>query len=231
MFVRGGDAIMEVKLVVQSGKLAGTEIPIVGDKFLIGRGENCHLRPQSSMVSRKHSLIQVGEGSATIEDCGSTNGTFLNDKRITQRCELHNGDRLRVGMLGFEVQLIVSVGGKKKPKVLSVQEAVARTAGSSPSLTEDLDISGWLDEDGVSDSTPTRQEPVPSDDTMTGKSLTDTSALPASQPKQEEKAKEEKTPPPKKTSGKLKRPARPMAENSGAAAADVLRQFFHRKKP
>ena len=230
MFVRGGDAIMEVKLVVQGGKQAGTEIPIAGDKFLIGRGQSCHLRPQSSMVSRKHCLIQLGEGSATIEDCGSTNGTFLNDERITEQCELHNGDRLRVGMLAFEVQLAVSVGGKKKPEVHSVQEAVARTAGSSPSLTEDLDISGWLEEDGGSDSTPTRREPVPSDDTMTGKSLTDTSTLAASLPKQEEKAKEEKTHPPKKASGKLKRPAKPMAENSGAAAADVLRQFFHRKK-
>ena len=221
---------MEVKLVVQSGKRAGTEIPIAGDKFLIGRGQSCHLQPQSSMISRKHCLILLGEGSATIEDCGSTNGTFLNDERITERCELHNGDRLRVGMLSFEVQLAVSVGGKQKPKVHSVQEAVARTAGSSPSLTKDLDISSWLEGDGVSNSTPTRREPVPSDDTMTGKSLTDTSTLAAAQPKQEEKAKDEKAPPPKKASGKLKRPAKPMAENSGAAAADVLRQFFHRKK-
>lgn len=222
---------MEVKLVVQSGKQKGMQIPISGDKFLIGRGENCHLRPQSSMVSRNHCLIQVGEGLATIEDCGSTNGTFLNDKRISKRCELHNGDQLRVGMLVFEIQLAVSVGGKKKPEVRSVQEAAARTAGSSPSLTDDLDISNWLDEDGVSDSTPTRRESTPSGDTMSGKSLIDTSTLPVSQPKQEEKATEEKIPPPKKASSKLKRPAKPMAESSGAAAADVLRQFFHRKKP
>ena len=225
---------MEVKLVVQSGRQAGMQIPITGEKFQIGRGEGCNLRPQSSQVSRKHCLILVAEGAATVEDCGSTNGTYVNDQRITERCALHNGDRLRVGMLDFEVQLGVSVGGKRKPKITSVQEAAARTAGSSPSLAEDLDISGWLDEKGVTPDTPTRQEPaVPSGDTMAGKSLTDTSTLPAVRPeKAEEESKPELKPhQPKKPIGKLPHVTKPMAEDSGTAAADVLRQFFHRKNP
>ena len=225
---------MEVKLVVQSGRQAGMQIPITGEKFLVGRGEGCNLRPQSSQVSRKHCLILVAEGSATVEDCGSTNGTFLNNQRIAERCVLHNGDRLRVGMLDFEVQLGVSVGGKRKPKVNSVQEAAARTAGSSPSIAEDMDISGWLDEKGVTSETPTRQEPaVPSGDTMAGKSLTDTSTLPAVQPVKvdEENSSEAKPHQPKKTPGKLPHSSKPMAENSGSAADDVLRQFFHRRNP
>ncbi|MBN1395575.1 MAG: FHA domain-containing protein [Pirellulales bacterium] len=225
---------MEVKLVVLNGKLAGTEIPIARDSFLIGRGEECHLRPQSGMVSRKHCMIRVADGAATIEDCGSTNGTFLNDQRIARRCELHNGDRVRVGMLGFEVQMAVSVGGKKKPKVHSIHEAAARTADSSPSLTEDMDISGWLEEDGgVSDSTPTRQEPVSLGDTMAGKSLTDTSSLPTQTPIEEKEATDEnenERPPQKKGTGKLKFKPKPTTDSSGAAAADALRQFFHRKK-
>ncbi len=230
---------MEVKLVVQNGKQAGTQIPVKGDKLLIGRGQECNIRPQSSLVSRKHCLILLGEQSATVEDCGSTNGTFLNDRRITERCELHDDDRLRVGMLDFQVHLSGVAAAKGKPaksKVYSVHEAAARTAGSSLSLQEDLDISGWLDEGGEADSSPTRRHEPVSGDTVGGKSLIDTSTLPAASPKQDEKGEEEKSTeddahPPKKPYGKLRRSTKPTAADSGAAADDALRKFFHRKKP
>lgn len=229
---------MEVKLVVTNGKQAGTEISVKGNSLLIGRGEECNLRPQSSLVSRKHCQLEIAESAVSIEDFGSTNGTFLNDQRIEGRRELHNGDQVRVGMLTFEVQLSISVGGQKKPVVRSVQEAAARTAGSSPSLTEDMDISGWLDEEGGEVNAPTRRVPVASGDTMAGKSLLDTSTLPVVPKKPEEKEQEhaqehvheDPQHPPKKPVGKMKRSNKPTAENSGAAAEDALRQFFRRKK-
>ena len=105
---------MKIKLIVASGKQAGKEIPVAGHKFLIGRGERCQLRPQCSEVSRKHCVILIEEGAATIEDCGSTNGTFLNDQRITGRQELKDGDRIRVGMLGLEVRLSVGMGSEEE---------------------------------------------------------------------------------------------------------------------
>lgn len=226
---------MEVKLVVTNGKQAGTEISIKGNSLLIGRGEECNLRPQSSLVSRKHCCIELAEGSVAIEDFGSTNGTFLNDQRIEGRRELHNGDQVRVGMLTFEVQLSVSVGGEKKPVVRSVKEAAARTADSSPSLTEDMDISGWLDEEAGKVDAPTRRVPVDPGDTMAGKSLLDTSTLPVApqKPEEEQPEKEHELDPqhsPKKPVGRMKLTKKPTAENSGAAAEDALRQFFRRKK-
>lgn len=224
---------MEVKLVVTNGKQAGTKISIKGNSLLIGRGEECNLRPQSSLVSRKHCRIEIAEGAVAIEDFGSTNGTFLNDNRIEGRHDLHNGDQVRVGMLTFEVQLSVSVGGQKKSVVRSVQEAAVRTADSSPSLTEDMDISGWLDEKGGKVDAPTRRAaPVASGDTMAGKSLLDTSTLPVVPKKPEGKSPEQEhaQDPPKKPIGKMKRSSKPTAENSGAAAEDALRQFFRRKK-
>ncbi|NLF07135.1 MAG: FHA domain-containing protein [Pirellulaceae bacterium] len=226
---------MEVKLVVSNGKQAGTEISVKGNSLLIGRGEECNLRPQSSLVSRKHCRIEIADGKVTIEDFGSTNGTFVNDQRIEGRRELHNGDQIRVGMLTFEVQLSVSVGGQKKPMVHSVQEAASRTAGSSPSLTEDLDISGWLDEEGGNVDAPTRRARITPGDTMAGKSLLDTSTLPAAPKKPEEEQPQQEhihdsKHPPKKPIGKMKHSSKPLAENSGAAAEDALRQFFRRKK-
>jgi pSer/pThr/pTyr-binding forkhead associated (FHA) protein len=225
---------MEVKLIVQNGKQAGRAIRIAAAKFVIGRAEDCQLRVQSNLISRKHCMILIEDASATVEDCGSTNGTFLNDQRITERQELHSGDRLRVGMLGLEVQLAVSVEAKRKPKVHSVQEAAARTAASTPAAQEDLDISGWLGENGGPAPTPPRPEPPSAHETIADKSLVDTATMPAEGPKPDEKQsadkKQQKTHGPSKGVSKFHAPAKPKAETSGAAADDALRQFFHRKK-
>ncbi|MEN6450790.1 MAG: FHA domain-containing protein, partial [Thermoguttaceae bacterium] len=100
---------MEVKLIVQNGKQAGRVIPVAAPRFLIGRSEECQLRVQSNLISRQHTLIVVEADSVTVEDCGSTNHTFVNDEMVTERRELHNGDRLRVGLLGFNVELVSPV--------------------------------------------------------------------------------------------------------------------------
>jgi pSer/pThr/pTyr-binding forkhead associated (FHA) protein len=229
---------MDVKLVVANGKQAGKAIPIAGPKFLIGRGEGCQLRPQSTEVSRKHCAILIEAGSASIEDCGSTNGTFLNDQRITGRQELKSGDRIRVGMLGLDVRLSAAVGGEKKPQVRTVQEAAARTIAAVPAGGNQLDISGWLGNGSTPDMAPANEQPAAVNDTLAGKSLIDTATMPAPPPKKEaekqaerkEEAKKKETP--AKGVGKLRPPpAQTSARDSGTAADNALRQFFFRKKP
>jgi len=133
---------MDVKLVVVGGKHAGTQIPVAGPSFLIGRAEQCQLRPNSDQIAREHCQIDVEQGRALIRDLQSKTGTFINGERVTGERELRNGDRLRVGQLEFEVQLTVSVGGKKKPAVHSIREAAARMVEKSGGA--DLDVSEWL---------------------------------------------------------------------------------------
>lgn len=221
---------MEVKLVVANGKLAGKVIPVAGPKFRIGRGETCQLRPQSNSVSRKHCVIRVEPGSATIEDYGSTNGTYVNNEKILQRQELKNGDVIRVGLLELQVELVVGVGGKKKPAVRSVQEAAARTVASSASAKDDVfDISGWLAEDTPAKAVPAKKEPA-TGDTLSGTSLIETTTIPTS-PDAPKKPEEKKSSGSPKNVGKLQRTTKPIGDNSGQAAAEVLRQFFQRKKP
>ena len=135
---------MEVKLIVIGGKHPGQVIPVPPPEFLIGRAEDCHLRPQSDMVSRRHCAILQEEGVVAVCDFGSKNGTFVNDQRVITRQELKPGDRLKVGPLEFEVQLSVSLSGKKKPKVHNVQEAAARLVETAAG--EELDVSNWLDD-------------------------------------------------------------------------------------
>ncbi|MBA4191364.1 MAG: hypothetical protein C0467_25570 [Planctomycetaceae bacterium] len=89
-------------LVVVGGVHDGRVIPVV-PPFLIGRATECHLRPASTAVSLRHCVIEEREGHAFIQDLGSTNGTFLNDDRLTSDCPLRDGDELCVGPLRFLV--------------------------------------------------------------------------------------------------------------------------------
>jgi sulfite reductase (NADPH) flavoprotein alpha-component len=51
----------------------------------------------ASTVSRRHALISVTLGTATIEDLSSTNGTFVNETRITRPTSVANGNRIALG--------------------------------------------------------------------------------------------------------------------------------------
>ncbi len=140
---------MQVKLKVMTGSHAGLEIAVAGDKFLIGRGDSCNLRPKSESVSRKHCILVVRDNRLLVQDLVSRNGTYVNDKRLpTDKAKvLSSGDQLRVGKIAFEVMIEHGLQAAKKPEVNSVGEAAARTVESSGgSRFEAIDVNSWLDE-------------------------------------------------------------------------------------
>jgi predicted component of type VI protein secretion system len=94
---------MITKLVVSSGKSAGRAISIKRNKLLIGRAEECDVRPLSEEVSRRHCAVHVGPAEVWVEDLGSRNGTFVNGERITERTQVKDGDMIRVGALQLKV--------------------------------------------------------------------------------------------------------------------------------
>ena len=80
-----GPPSMIAKLIVASGKNAGRAISIKRNKLLIGRAEECDVRPLSEEVSRRHCAVHAGPEDVFVEDLGSRNGTFVNGVRITQK--------------------------------------------------------------------------------------------------------------------------------------------------
>jgi predicted component of type VI protein secretion system len=143
---------MDVKLKVAEGKHAGQEISVKGRKFLIGRAEDCHLRPASELISRYHCAILVEESYVGVRDFGSKNGTFVNDERIVGERELKVGDRLTIGHLRFELHVAHGLA-PKKPPVGDVKEAVARTASNA--AKDPLDVTQWLAADATADTATT----------------------------------------------------------------------------
>jgi len=91
------------ELKVISGKQAGSLIPLPEGKFLIGREEDCHLRPNSDMVSRHHCVFTVDDYTVRLRDLGSTNGTLVNGERIRTGVMLNPGDVISIGKIEFEV--------------------------------------------------------------------------------------------------------------------------------
>jgi pSer/pThr/pTyr-binding forkhead associated (FHA) protein len=91
--------------VLTEGKLKGNRLPITLPQFLIGRDPQCHLRPASPSISKRHCAILQRDNRAFVRDFDSTNGTFVNDRQIKGEIELQQGDRLRIGPIIFTVHL------------------------------------------------------------------------------------------------------------------------------
>ncbi|WP_020473297.1 FHA domain-containing protein [Zavarzinella formosa] len=107
---------MKLSLVVAQGVHSGKSIPITVPDFVIGRDPQCQLRPASPAVSKQHCGIAQRDGKVFVRDCGSTNGTFVNDEQVGGDREVQNGDKLKVGPLEFVIRLEVSVTVKPAPK-------------------------------------------------------------------------------------------------------------------
>jgi FHA domain-containing protein/zinc ribbon protein len=84
-------------LVVRSGggRAGETFHPDAGETT-IGRSPDCGIFLDDVTVSRKHAVLRKTNGTFTIEDQGSLNGTFVNRKRV-ESAELGDGDELQIG--------------------------------------------------------------------------------------------------------------------------------------
>jgi hypothetical protein len=70
----------------------------------IGRSNGCAIRLQDTYVSQMHARLADRDGAWYVEDLGSTNGTYLNDRRVQTPVEVHAGDVVRVGKTVLELR-------------------------------------------------------------------------------------------------------------------------------
>jgi pSer/pThr/pTyr-binding forkhead associated (FHA) protein len=87
---------VEVSLEILEGADSGAVRKFKQESVLIGR-LNTDLVVRDSDVSRRHTIIEVFEGSQIyLRDLNSTNGTFVNGRRVSS-VRLRNGDQVRLG--------------------------------------------------------------------------------------------------------------------------------------
>jgi pSer/pThr/pTyr-binding forkhead associated (FHA) protein len=88
--------------VVSAGPLANAEF-VVDNEATVGRGQGCQVQLADPMVSQLHARLFRADRGLHIEDLGSTNGTFVNAKKVSAPVKLKKGDRIRVGPVELEV--------------------------------------------------------------------------------------------------------------------------------
>lgn len=74
--------------------------------FRVGRQPDMHLYLDAASISRCHAEIVDIDGQAILRDLGSTNGTFLNKKRVTRDEALHDGDIVHFGDVELRFNLV-----------------------------------------------------------------------------------------------------------------------------
>jgi predicted component of type VI protein secretion system len=94
--------------VVTPGKWHGKTISISCFPFVIGRDPKCHLRPASPQVSNRHCALALKGDKIVVQDFGSTNGTFVNGRRVEGEVELQHKDHLQAGPVAFLVRFEVA---------------------------------------------------------------------------------------------------------------------------
>jgi pSer/pThr/pTyr-binding forkhead associated (FHA) protein len=221
---------MLVRLKILHGSNAGKEIKIPAPKYVIGRGDECHLRPQSDAVSRQHCVILTTENEVVVRDLNSRNGTFVNGERVGEEAVLLSGDVLRIGPLEFELLIEQTVAKVKRSKVSDIKEAVARTAEGGASSTSDLsDVSSWLAEGDNVDKERRTVDPDTRQFRLDDTANPDTTVGSAEANSADTAALDDGKRPAKKAPGKL--PPRPSTQlkDSREAAADMLKKFFNRR--
>jgi len=74
------------------------------DELTVGRAAGCHISLEDRFVSQLHARMFRRDDQCFIEDLGSTNGTFLNDDKVTSPALLEKGDHVRIGNVVMELQ-------------------------------------------------------------------------------------------------------------------------------
>ena len=85
-------------LAAVKGKSLGKEYDIAGKRRItVGRLTDNDIVIDDDAISKHHCFIVNDEQSYTIGDAGSSNGTYINDKKITSHKKLNDGDLITLG--------------------------------------------------------------------------------------------------------------------------------------
>lgn len=89
--------------IVEPAALAGQRYAVTST-LSIGRAAGCEITLDDTFISQVHARVTRTQSGVVIEDLGSTNGTYLNRKRVTAPVVVQAGDVIQVGSTVLELQ-------------------------------------------------------------------------------------------------------------------------------
>jgi hypothetical protein len=149
--VRGIQLEIQASLKLLQGGEVGLEIPINKPVFNLGRRPECDLQLASHVVSGQHCRIVKARFEVILSDLDSSNGTFLNGRRLAKATELNDDDQIRVGHFVFKTQIFAALAadssvGETALKAWVLEEtSPARKPASHNCRTEpDIDLDSFV---------------------------------------------------------------------------------------
>jgi pSer/pThr/pTyr-binding forkhead associated (FHA) protein len=90
-------------VIIKSDTQRGNEIE-VNDVTVLGRSDDADVFLDDPYASEFHMRLVAQGNGLVLHDLGSTNGTYVNGRRITAPTDLHRGDNIQVGKSVMEVR-------------------------------------------------------------------------------------------------------------------------------
>jgi hypothetical protein len=88
--------------LVAPPELKGRSFPL-GDEVTVGRAAGCQVTIDDTYASQLHARVFLRDGQVFVEDLGSTNGTYLNRRKVTGPMQIQRGDKLQIGNTVLEL--------------------------------------------------------------------------------------------------------------------------------
>ena len=96
---------MDTTLVIFNKNGERKDIHLNGDNTIIGRRPDCNIRVLKSAVSRQHCKLICENGHIVVTDMGSSNGTYVNHKKIQKPTQIAPGDVVSVADVDFTLMV------------------------------------------------------------------------------------------------------------------------------
>jgi len=200
-------------VVITAGKMQGKSISVAVPEFIIGRDPECHLRPASPLISKKHCAFIVQGNQARVRDFGSTNGTLVNNEPVTGERQIVNGDVVKVGPIEFRIEAEVAAPPPRRtPSPRSPQSDADDAAAALFLSLGDDGPAGTVDSQGV----------------PTGSTIMETINLPTETPPPGEMAAQ--NPGDEKVKKDLMASVKAQAANTSIAAKAILEKYMRRPR-
>jgi len=122
---------MTWKLQAITGEITGQEISVDRD-MLVGRHQDADILLQAAEISRRHAALLLKDQLLWVQDLNSSNGTFINDIRIEQEKQLHDGDIVQFASFKFSVL----APAKEILDLPEIEAEPVQTAASTPDLSD-----------------------------------------------------------------------------------------------
>ncbi len=111
----------------------GEEFELSEISLLVGRSESCDICITEGHPSREHARVAERGGAVLVQDLHSTNGTFVNNKRIDTEAQMQPGDVVKFGDEAFSVQSL------SEPEATVIMRSLGTGSQQSVTVIEDDD--------------------------------------------------------------------------------------------